>query len=303
MVFKTSISGILLLLATVLRAGSVPATQVIPLTDKYTIRSWSALQGLPENEVRDLAFAPDGYLWLVTPHGLCRFDGVQFDSPLSPPPVKATAGGLHGLCFDRQGILWVYGSGGAWVHGPAGWRIVVADTQKMPLGCDILKLAQAADGTIWLLTAKGLYAWDGRALRSYPLPADLPPQVRLADLTIDPQGTVWLAAMDRVLRFEQECYRPSPLPDLPTGNPPAVWHMYTDSSGRVWTATHAELFVQEKGTWQVVPSPSPASRWVLPGKFLKAADGALWIAGRESLACLHAGAGGGCIKTRRWSFP
>ncbi len=157
MVCKASILGILLLLAAnTLYAGSIPASEIKPLTDKYTFRSWSVLQGLPENEVRDLAFAPDGYLWLVTPHRLCRFDGVQFDSPLSSPPLMTSAGSFHGLRFDRQGVIWVHGTGGAWFHGPSGWEAIIADSPKPPLGCDILKLAQATDGTIWLLTAQGL---------------------------------------------------------------------------------------------------------------------------------------------------
>ena len=44
----------------------------------YTSRTWQTEDGLPHNVVQAIAQTPDGYLWVGTPSGLARFDGVHF---------------------------------------------------------------------------------------------------------------------------------------------------------------------------------------------------------------------------------
>src|ERR1700690_425783 len=46
----------------------------------FTFRSWQRDQGLPENYVRALAQTRDGYIWIGSDEGVCRFDGVNFFS-------------------------------------------------------------------------------------------------------------------------------------------------------------------------------------------------------------------------------
>ncbi len=274
MVSKASILGILLLSAAMTRAGSIPPEQVKPLTDLYTIRSWNVIQGLPENEVRGLAFGPDGFLWIITPHRLARFDGVQFDYPLLEP-----ANGFRGLCFDQQGRLWIHGTGGAWFYDAAGWKAVFPNSDKPLPEHDVLKLAQAADGTMWLLTAGGLYAWKDSRLQSYPCPPSMPATARLAGLTIDIQGTIWLAATNRILRFKAGQYDPCLLPaDMKIPKTPAFWFIHSGHSGHIWTATREDLIFWQDQAWHLVPTPQHSSTFEIPGEFLEAADGGLWIA-------------------------
>ena len=47
-------------------------------------RRWTTVDGLPENIVTAMTQTPDGYLWLKTPLGVSRFDGVRFETYLSP---------------------------------------------------------------------------------------------------------------------------------------------------------------------------------------------------------------------------
>ncbi|HEY7512571.1 MAG TPA: two-component regulator propeller domain-containing protein, partial [Vicinamibacteria bacterium] len=48
-----------------------------PLAD-HVRRLWRTADGLPHNSVRQVVQGRDGYLWLGTPSGLVRFDGVRF---------------------------------------------------------------------------------------------------------------------------------------------------------------------------------------------------------------------------------
>jgi len=52
---------------TILRAGA-----------PYTIHFWETEHGLPRNSVFAVTQTRNGYLWLGTPSGLARFDGIQF---------------------------------------------------------------------------------------------------------------------------------------------------------------------------------------------------------------------------------
>jgi ligand-binding sensor domain-containing protein len=45
---------------------------------QYRSTQWTADSGLPQNIVRGIVQAPDGYMWIATLNGLARFDGMHF---------------------------------------------------------------------------------------------------------------------------------------------------------------------------------------------------------------------------------
>ncbi|MFM7100495.1 MAG: hypothetical protein ACKO3N_04935, partial [Verrucomicrobiota bacterium] len=49
-------------------AGEGPAPE-------YLVRHWGREEGLPSKGVMAMARSREGYLWVATPAGLCRFDG------------------------------------------------------------------------------------------------------------------------------------------------------------------------------------------------------------------------------------
>lgn len=51
----------------------------------WSLRTWRAVDGLPDNTVVGIEQTPDGYLWIGTHAGLTRFDGVRFREF---PPIK-----------------------------------------------------------------------------------------------------------------------------------------------------------------------------------------------------------------------
>ena len=68
---------LVLLLATVWAA---PATALDPQRSpgQYALRAWAKRDGLPGAWVSAVLASRTGYLWLATPEGLVRFDGVRF---------------------------------------------------------------------------------------------------------------------------------------------------------------------------------------------------------------------------------
>ena len=83
-------------------------------------RRWTTLDGLHENVVTALSRSSDGYLWVTTPLGVARFDGVKFttylppDLPEVPPPATNAVAlprlpGRKVLCAlaESNGVVWV----------------------------------------------------------------------------------------------------------------------------------------------------------------------------------------------------
>src|ERR1051325_2818736 len=78
--FRISILGlrIYLLLSWTTNAISSPSLDPKKSINQYVHDVWTADNGLPQTSVQAIAQTADGYLWLGTQEGLCRFDGVRF---------------------------------------------------------------------------------------------------------------------------------------------------------------------------------------------------------------------------------
>ena len=73
---------------------------------RYRFEHWTTDKGLPQNTVRNIVQARDGYLWMTTFDGLVRFDGVRFtvfDKSNTPAILHNRFTAVH---EDRDGTLW-----------------------------------------------------------------------------------------------------------------------------------------------------------------------------------------------------
>src|SRR5262245_10131203 len=61
-------------------AAGPPAAALDPsrAVTQYGRDVYQSEQGLPYRTILDIAQTPDGYLWIATPEGPVRFDGVRF---------------------------------------------------------------------------------------------------------------------------------------------------------------------------------------------------------------------------------
>lgn len=48
-------------------------------SSNYSIQHWTSREGLPQNSINTIIQAKDGYLWIGTFGGICRFDGLTFE--------------------------------------------------------------------------------------------------------------------------------------------------------------------------------------------------------------------------------
>ncbi|MEL6906536.1 MAG: two-component regulator propeller domain-containing protein, partial [Planctomycetota bacterium] len=71
---------------------------------------------MPARSVRALARTPDGFLWIGTTGGLCRFDGLEFR--------RYPAREFKGLAADRILALFVASDGALWVGTDRGASVL-----------------------------------------------------------------------------------------------------------------------------------------------------------------------------------
>src|SRR5881394_3612819 len=88
--------------------------------DDYSVRNWHMEEGLPDGEITALAQTPDEYLWVGTPKGLARFDGIRFRTylPRNTPELKDA--NIANLLADHAGRLWIGTADGTMVRWSEG---------------------------------------------------------------------------------------------------------------------------------------------------------------------------------------
>ncbi len=79
-------------------------SQEAVLSDSYQIKQWTTKDGLPQNSVNEIMLSSDGYLWIGTYGGLCKFDGLRFKR-INHPDLKYER--VISLLEDSNGNIWV----------------------------------------------------------------------------------------------------------------------------------------------------------------------------------------------------
>ena len=182
-VLSGAVAGLVLCLAPRLAIGGTNSL--------WFARSWQSDDGLPNNTISGLAQTPDGYLWLGTPSGLVRFDGLRFEdfSPTNfvAPPNRGTIAMLRG----RNGALWLAMDRGGVVHlqGVASRAFTAGLPTAIPNG-----LAEDADGTVWIAYRGGaVYRLKDGQASACGGQAGLPEGADICALCTDNQGRIWFA--------------------------------------------------------------------------------------------------------------
>ena len=134
-----------------------------PLLTDYTHTAWTELDGAPTG-VTKFAQGPDGWLWLATPTGLYRFDGVRFERNDKVYGHPLYSSNIMGLATAADGALWVgYRLGGVSVFRPDGTHTYMESDGLQPVGA--MHIEAAPDGAVWVAMRDGLAVLPPRGKR------------------------------------------------------------------------------------------------------------------------------------------
>ncbi len=223
--------------------------------ERLPIKTYTTDDGLIRNWVRQTFQDSRGYLWIVTPSGLSRFDGYGFTN--YGVAQNLLFPNLNLMIEDRRGYYWLATVGGLYKFTP---KLVTQDQSTRfdayalgdnPPMTTIRTVYQDRAGKVWAGGDGGLFCLDEgngeTVFRAIALPVQPSQSLRVSSIKEDPQNNLWLATNRGVFRR---------LPDgriiryysnrQPTQ---AATRILFDSFGRLWIAYDEELIV-------CVPAPA-----------------------------------------------
>lgn len=253
------------------RAGeSLPRT-----SPSFVIDHWDAEDGLPQNEVTAIVQTRDGYLWLGTPSGLVRFDGVRFivHDESNTPGLNSSR--VVSLFEDSQGNLWVGTEFGGVVLFNNG------RATSLPLGHDPenQRLASACEdesGAVWLYMMNGAL-WRYSQGKATPFRFGANPPSDYRSVIRDAAGIVWVGTDSGIVGIDPKSEFKAPdLPLVPGPTLAPLNLILAARDGGIWA-----LAANRVSRW--TPEPNSADRQSLRPE--KVWVGYPWGVSRVTAAC------------------
>lgn len=227
--FRNTVASLFL---TLVLAQTALAEQSPRTIDQFQHARWTPKEGGPWG-VNEITQSPDGFIWLASPEGLIRFDGVKFEAFTPPGYDPATAPSVVSVLATRSGEVWV-GLGG--FGGVAAFRDGRMVSTGMPNPAyQVTNLVQDHDGAIWAATTRA-----GEALRRYrngrweviDLEWNLPDDDMIHEMVVGKDGALWVAIKDMLLVLPRGARR-----FVETGvKVRGGIGLAIDAGGRVWVA-------------------------------------------------------------------
>jgi ligand-binding sensor domain-containing protein len=164
---------------------------------------WTSEDGLPNNTVAGLAQTPDGYLWLGTPNGLARFDGVRFENFPTTSFIAPPNRGILAMISDRAGGLQIGMDRGAVIGLNSGQRQVFVPDRELS-ALTINALTADSEGAVWIAYRGGSVRRlkEGK-LKQFTERDGLPGGTDICSLTCDAKGRLWFVKSGQLGLFRE----------------------------------------------------------------------------------------------------
>jgi signal transduction histidine kinase/ligand-binding sensor domain-containing protein len=214
--------GLIFLLAGISALGSTNS-------DWFT-RAWQIDDGLLDNDINGIVQGPDGYLWLLTPAGLMRFDGVTF----SPFAIEDFSGpSIRFLLCSRTGVVWLASDGGKIIGLNSDFSTVSLANKSLP---ERMPIALASDdkGVLWLGYHDVICRVQDGQVEKFGAKDGVPPGT-FHSLNSDGDGNIWLAKGNQISSFRNSKFQP-------IASLEGVQYIAGARANGVWAVSATDLF-------------------------------------------------------------
>lgn len=260
-------------------------------------QTWTAAEGLPANCLQAILQTRDGFLWLGTPRGLVRFDGLRCEvfNHLNTPGMANDD--CRALAQTTDGNLWVATRAGLLRFRDGQCQRL--DTERGRLTEEVHLLLASNSGALWIGTSRGLYRWQEEVVTAFTVREGLADDW-IGGMDEDDDGNLWVVTRWAVHRFDQSAQRLVPMWQR-SGRPaelPSALHVDADG---FWFLEGTQAVA---GSWMIgalarqSPNrpltlhlfPQPLDLVGRPGVLMRDRAGTLWCsAGRNGLYAFREG--------------
>ena len=203
----------------------------------YLVENWQAKEGLPRNTITSITQDQTGYLWLGTPYGLIRFDGMRFEALEQEVSPALARGEVWQVVSGPEDALWVATRRSGLVHMKNGklqqrygWASSTGHTAVDSIALD-------KNGTPWVTMGNGKLRKfvDGQF-------------VTVADLSVLASGPMWV--------------------HLKTDARGALWFYKRDTYGQIEAAAVTNVTTIPRSVITLAPSHD-GGMWLSTGNDLR----------------------------------
>ena len=204
-------------------------------------RTYDGTDGLPAKLIR-LLQDRQGYLWLGSMHGLCRYDGINFTTYTAEYELGDNC--INSICEDRQGRLWfATHSNGVFCYD--GAKFTNYNTEHGLAANRIQSIFEDSQGRLWFGTADGVSCYDWEHFVNYTTKNGLV-QNYITLVSEDSHGRMWFGTGGMGIScFDGERFTHYSTEDGLAGN--NVTAVCADNQGRLWFGTYEARFSENPG--------------------------------------------------------
>jgi len=247
---------------------------------QYAHATWKIREGFAKGEIRSIAQASDGYLWLGTESGLLRFDGVRAVPWQPPGSAQLPSNFISGLLVAHDGTLWI-----GTLKGLASYKDGKLTQYPKLAGAVLGLFLEDREQTIWVGARQagigGLCSIRDEKIECYGAGTF---GVWASPIYEDHKGNLWINSQTGLWRWAPG---PPERYEFPSGVT-SVIAQAEDDSGTLLLGTTDGLKQLLAGKIQDYRPPGVSGHFT-PTQFLRSRDGSLWIGTQQGLLHLHLG--------------
>ncbi|MCK4764342.1 MAG: helix-turn-helix domain-containing protein [Candidatus Aminicenantes bacterium] len=242
---------------------------------EYRLDKWETGDGLPTNAINALAQTPEGFLWIGTPKGLLRFDGLEFAVVHFETGSAKDYNIIYYLYVDKEGILWIGSDSGLTRYKNNRFK-TFSPPNNLPQK-DTRFIHEDMHGNLWLAAGRGnLLRYKAGGFTLFDESKGFTGR-RISAIFEDSKGVLWIAASrDGLYRYRDGIFSKYEIKEFTDSY--SVYTVYEDRKGDFWIGTNRGLIYDtgESASFTDMPSGSVERRSIVNStKVLRGGQGDL----------------------------